>query len=80
LFLLKIERAERPLRGLTATEGDQTASYCNFCGVTAMEGSQTANLYIAHSLTVTKAGQTASTSNGLTSNFNVAVTIVMVRP
>jgi hypothetical protein len=78
LFLLKIERAERPPRGLTATEGGQAASPCNFHGQTATEGSQTANLCIAHGLTATEAGQTASTSNGRILNLKVVVTIVTV--
>jgi hypothetical protein len=71
LFLLKIERAERSPRGLTA-------NYYNFRGLTATEGSQTVNLCIAHGLTATEAGQTTSTSNGQISNLKVVVTTVTV--
>jgi hypothetical protein len=78
LFLLKIERVERLPHGLTATEGCQTATLCNFHCLTATEGSQTANLYKAHGLTTTEAGQTASTSNGRISNLKVVITTVMV--
>jgi hypothetical protein len=78
LFLLKIERVERPPHGLTAAEGGQTASLCNFRGLTATEGSQIANLCIAHGLTATKAGQTANTSNGLISNLKVVLTTLTV--
>jgi hypothetical protein len=78
MFLLKIERAEGTPRGLTATDGGQTTSLCNFRGLTTTEGSQTANLYIAHGLTTTEAGQTSSTSNGRILNLNVAITTVKV--
>jgi hypothetical protein len=78
LFLLKIERAERPPRGLTSTECCQTASLCNFHGLTTTEESQTTNLYIAHGQTATEVGQTASTSNGQILDLKVAVTTVMI--
>jgi hypothetical protein len=51
LFLLKIERTERLYRDLTATEGGQTASYCNVRGLTTTERSYTVSLCIAHDLT-----------------------------
>jgi hypothetical protein len=78
MFLLKIERDERPPHGLTATEGGQTASLYKFCGMTATEGSHTANLCIAHGVTATEADQTASISNGRISNLKVAVTTATV--
>jgi hypothetical protein len=41
LFLLKIEKAERAPRGLTATEGGHTASYYNLRSLTTTEAGQT---------------------------------------
>jgi hypothetical protein len=41
LFLLKIEKVERPSRGLTATKDGQTASYCNIHGLTTTKPGQT---------------------------------------
>jgi hypothetical protein len=78
LFLLKIERVERPPRGLIATEGIQTASYCNFHGLTITEGSQTASLCIAHGLIAAEAGQTVNTSNHRISNLKVVVATMTV--
>jgi hypothetical protein len=80
LFLLEIERAERPPHGLTTTEGGQTTSLCNFCGLTTMEGSQTANFCIAHGLTANEVDQTASTSNSQILNLNVVIITLMVWP
>jgi hypothetical protein len=42
-FYWNSQRAERPPRGLTTTEGGQTASLYNIHGLTGKEGGQTAN-------------------------------------
>jgi hypothetical protein len=50
LFLLKEEKAERPPRSLTFTEGNYTTNLCNTSGLTTTEESQTASLCNAHDL------------------------------
>jgi hypothetical protein len=64
LFLLKIEKAERPHCGLTTTEGSQTANLCSKAVWPPRMVGLTASLCIAHGLTTTEAGQTANTSSG----------------
>jgi hypothetical protein len=49
MFILKIERAERPCC-LTTTEGSQTASLCIAHSLTATEAGQTANTYNGQNL------------------------------
>jgi hypothetical protein len=71
MFLLKIERVERPHCGLTTTEGSQTVSLCYRAIWPPRAVGLTASLCIAHGLTTTEAGQTANTSSGQFLNLKV---------